>query len=110
MTEITDTFNGDNTKLLGSIEALLALDAAGVLTPHGVGTHARDLLSAAYVRLAALDKVARTAAGYYGGPSDGDWRGLEDDDKVAISTLSLRVGDIKAARRAAGLFSGEGIA
>lgn len=53
MTEITDTFRGDNDGLRSSIEALLHLDEKGALVPHGIGGHARDLLSAAYVRLAS---------------------------------------------------------
>ena len=103
MTQIKDTFRGNDAKLLRSIEALLALDADGALVPHGIGTHARDLLSAAYVRLDTLGKVAQTAADYYGGPSDGDWHGLKDDDRVMLNQVSLRVGDIKATRKAAGL-------
>jgi len=46
-----DDFKGDNAALCRSIEALLSLDAAGALVPHGVGGHARGLLSAAFVRL-----------------------------------------------------------
>ncbi|UTC28743.1 hypothetical protein MARCHEWKA_02310 [Brevundimonas phage vB_BpoS-Marchewka] len=103
MTEITDTFRGDNANLLGSIGALLALDATDALTPHGLGGHARDLLSAAFVRISALDAVARKAADYYGAPSDGKWRGLEDDDRIVLNNVSVRIGDIKAARKAAGL-------
>jgi len=48
-----DDFQGDNAKLIGCIEALLKLDARGALVPHGIGNHARDLLSAAAVRLAS---------------------------------------------------------
>ncbi|USN13901.1 hypothetical protein KABACHOK_00650 [Brevundimonas phage vB_BpoS-Kabachok] len=103
MTEITDTFRGDNANLLGSISAILALDEADALAPHGLGGHARDLLSAAFVRLGVLDQVAKTAAGYYGGPSDGDWHGLKDNDRVMLNQVSVRIGDIKAARQAAGL-------
>lgn len=49
--ERADDFNGDNAALCRSIEALLSLDAAGALVPHGLGGHARGLLSAAFVRL-----------------------------------------------------------
>jgi hypothetical protein len=54
-----DTFNGDNAKLVESIKALLALDESGSLVPHGVGGHARQLLSAAASRLSA--SIADTA-------------------------------------------------
>lgn len=46
-----DTFNGDNDHLRECIKALLAMDADGVLVPHGIGGHARALLTAAYHRL-----------------------------------------------------------
>lgn len=49
--ELRDEFNGDDPHLIRCIEALLAMDADGVLRPHGVGGHARTLLSAAAVRL-----------------------------------------------------------
>lgn len=50
-----DDFNGDNERLIACIEALLDLDEAKALVPHGIGGHARGLLSAAGVRLAAKD-------------------------------------------------------
>lgn len=50
-----DIFHGDNKKLAASIEALLALDAKGALVPHGIGGHARTLLSTAVQRLAAAE-------------------------------------------------------
>jgi hypothetical protein len=49
-----DEFNGDTPHLIRCIEALLSLDASGSLVPHGIGGHARTMLSAAAVRLAAL--------------------------------------------------------
>jgi hypothetical protein len=49
----SDTFRGDTTCLVQSIIALLELDAEGALVPHGIGGHARALLSAAASRLAA---------------------------------------------------------
>jgi hypothetical protein len=52
----TDDFNGSTDGLIRSIMALLDLDAAGVLKPHGVGGHARKLLSAAAARLLELPK------------------------------------------------------
>ena len=48
-----DTFHGDTALLRRSIEALLALDADDALRPHGIGGHARSLLTAAYHRLEA---------------------------------------------------------
>lgn len=50
-----DDFKGDNEHLIACIEALLRLDGAKALVPHGIGGHARGLLSAAGVRLAAKD-------------------------------------------------------
>lgn len=49
--EPQDDFRGDNARLRDCIRALLDLDADGALVPHGVGGHARALLSAAYCRL-----------------------------------------------------------
>ena len=48
---IVDDFDGDNDHLKRCIEALLEFDAAGRLVPHGIGGHARRLLSAAHQRL-----------------------------------------------------------
>ncbi len=48
---LTDAFNGDNKQLCGSIRALIELNDAGALVPHGIGGHARALLAAAYCRL-----------------------------------------------------------
>ena len=48
-----DEFRGDTASLVRNIVALLDLDAQGCLVPHGVGGHARGLLSAAASRLAA---------------------------------------------------------
>ncbi|AKJ28813.1 hypothetical protein [Caldimonas brevitalea] len=48
-----DGFRGDTTHLVNCIDALLKLDAKGVLVPHGIGGHARQLLAAASSRLAA---------------------------------------------------------
>ena len=48
-----DTFRGDTALLRRSIEGLLALDADDALRPHGIGGHARKLLTAAYHRLEA---------------------------------------------------------
>src|SRR3546814_11643167 len=47
-----DEFWGDNTRLVACIEALLLMDKAGVLVPHGVGGYARTMLAAAAHRLA----------------------------------------------------------
>jgi len=53
MTLPPDEFRGDNTKLVGCIEALIELSDAGKLVPHGMGGHARGLLAAAANRLTA---------------------------------------------------------
>ena len=44
-------FDGDNAALCRAIDALLSLDAAGALVPHGLGGHARNLLNTASIRL-----------------------------------------------------------
>jgi len=44
-------FNGDDKKLVSCIGALLALDEKGALAPHGIGGHARTLLSASAERI-----------------------------------------------------------
>ncbi|ACR15025.1 hypothetical protein BcepIL02_gp32 [Burkholderia phage BcepIL02] len=54
--ELKDEFSGSNATLLNCIKALLELDAAGVLVPHGVGGHARVMLAAAGARIAALEE------------------------------------------------------
>jgi hypothetical protein len=54
----TDDFNGDNAKLCECIDALLDLDAKGILVPHGVGGHARKMLAAAASRLRATLQAA----------------------------------------------------
>lgn len=46
-----DTFRGDNDQLVSNMRALVELDKAGALVPHGIGGHARGLLSAAAARL-----------------------------------------------------------
>ncbi|WP_186183132.1 hypothetical protein [Burkholderia gladioli] len=52
-TTLTDDFRGDDSNLVRSIEALINLNDEGALVPHGIGGHARGLLSAAAVRLAS---------------------------------------------------------
>lgn len=51
---IVDRFMGDNDRLRDCIRALLEMDASGSLVPHGIGGHARSLLSACYGRLDEL--------------------------------------------------------
>lgn len=48
---ITDDFNGDNEHLRRCIRALIELNDDGCIVPHGIGGHARALLSASYHRL-----------------------------------------------------------
>lgn len=59
---MTDNFNGDTPHLIRCIEALLNLDGAGALVPHRLPGHARTLLEAAAVRLAAVGVQAPDAA------------------------------------------------
>lgn len=51
----SDVFAGDDAKLVYCINALLQLDATGKLVPHGIGWHARTLLTAAAARLDARE-------------------------------------------------------
>lgn len=48
-----DSFNGDNGKLIGAANALLSLDEKGALVPHGIGGHAREIISALVARLSS---------------------------------------------------------
>ena len=50
-------FKGKDDLLIQSIDALLEMDAKGILVPHGIGGHARTLLKAAK---AAIEQAART--------------------------------------------------
>jgi hypothetical protein len=80
-----DGFNGDTPHLIRCIHALLNMDAKGALVPHGVGGHARALLTAAASRLAAppaqpapapvdapksRDRLAEAEIGGYAAPVD----------------------------------------
>lgn len=49
--ELHDDFRGDDANLVSCIKALISLSDEGALVPHGIGGHARALLSAAAVRL-----------------------------------------------------------
>lgn len=49
--ELHDDFRGDDAQLVSCIKALISMSDAGALVPHGIGGHARALLSAAAVRL-----------------------------------------------------------
>lgn len=50
-----DNFNGTNTELIASAKALLELDAAGAMYPHGIGGHARTIIEAFIKRLPIID-------------------------------------------------------
>jgi hypothetical protein len=56
---IVDEFCGDTPNLIECIRALIELDEAGVLVPHGIGGHARCLLSSAAARLADKPPAAQ---------------------------------------------------
>jgi hypothetical protein len=56
--EPLDDFRGDTEHLRVCMKALLDMDARGVLVPHGVGGHARKMLSAAYCRLPPTEPAA----------------------------------------------------
>lgn len=48
---LSDDFRGDNLHLRDCIRALIEMNDNGSLVPHGIGGHARTLLSACYHRL-----------------------------------------------------------
>lgn len=52
-----DDFNGDNAHLIRSAQALLDLDAAGALVPHGIGGHARSIIESFIARLPTTEYV-----------------------------------------------------
>lgn len=56
-------FKGDNKALIRSITALLALDAKGALSPHGIGEMARDLLETCAARLPAEQRQGEQISG-----------------------------------------------
>lgn len=65
------SFKGDNAALVGSINALLSLDAKGALVPNGVGGLARQLLESAAERLGT---DAQPVAGQSRFTSQKDWQ------------------------------------
>lgn len=58
-----DTFNGDDETLISSAKSLLALDAKGALSPHGIGGHARGIISAFIARMNVEQQPAQDVAG-----------------------------------------------
>ncbi len=60
---LKDDFNGDNAHLIRSIEALLEMNADGVLAPHGIGGHAAKLLEACALRLSTPASQTPAAKG-----------------------------------------------
>jgi len=65
-----------DSALCKHINALLALDADGALVPHGLGGHARELLTQASTRLRAIVEAGEQ------GKEDGRW--LTDDQCVEL--------------------------
>lgn len=51
---LLDTFRGDIFQLIDSIKSLIELDMENALVPHGIGGHARNLLSSSAIRLEQL--------------------------------------------------------
>ena len=52
----------NNTELIANINALLSIDAAGALVPHGLGGHAKTLLKAAADALEAAQPAGEPLA------------------------------------------------
>jgi hypothetical protein len=60
---LLDTFRGDIFQLIDSIKSLIELDMENALVPHGIGGHARNLLSSSAIRLEQLrQRVAELEA------------------------------------------------
>ena len=53
--EIKDEFRGDNTHLRECIRAIIEMSDEGIMIPHGLGGHARNLLAASYCRLESFN-------------------------------------------------------
>lgn len=76
LSRFPDEFRGDNAHLVRCIGALLSLDAKNALWPHGIGGHAKGLLSAAMHRLVShplptpAEPLGRDAEGVEGLASD----------------------------------------
>lgn len=54
---LQDTFQGDDARLIASVESLIAMDLDGVLVPHGIGGTGRSLLASLASRLRILNEV-----------------------------------------------------
>lgn len=50
-----DPFTGNNLDLIEAARALLDLDKAGALAPHGIGSHARTIIKSFMLRLPVTD-------------------------------------------------------
>lgn len=61
-----DTFRGGTRQLIDCMRALVALDIEGALVPHGIGGHARALLTSAAARLELVMDADRSAGGAAG--------------------------------------------
>lgn len=78
LSRFPDEFRGDNAHLVRCIGALLSLDAKNALWPHGIGGHAKGLLSAAMHRL--VSHPLPTPAEPLGRDAEGV-EGLDEDDE-----------------------------
>lgn len=58
---IKDEFRGDDTRLCECIKALIEMSDDGILVPHGLGGHARNMLAASYHRLKKRAKSRHNA-------------------------------------------------
>lgn len=88
---IEDEFNGDNPKLISCIEALIRLNDSDSLIPHGIGGHARIMLSAAAVRLASAEPPNATDKLSAFLDALEEW-GCEDNEKRAEEILAFQRG------------------
>ncbi|EPD35929.1 hypothetical protein HMPREF9701_04962 [Delftia acidovorans CCUG 274B] len=93
-----DEFRGDTPSLVRNIVALLELDADGALVPHGVGGHARGLLSAAAARLAAAPQAPAAPVLVGDGQADAY---LADPGRLETLARSHPAGLVRALARAA---------
>ena len=93
---LTDTFRGDDSALIDSIVALVSLDRAGVLVPHGIGGHARSLLESAAIRLSQPDRVAELEAAL--NVARAALMEYSNGARGAISKLRARVAELEERR------------
>lgn len=106
--ELKDDFHGDDTRLVACIEALVAMNDKGALSAP-IGSHARELLAAAAVRLsrpAPASAPAQVPEGWMVVPIEPTQEmllksGLYDNDTIEVNSAKSLAGQIYRAMIAA---------